>query len=616
MKLGTGIYQAVVKSNVDPQKMGRLSVWIPEFGGDEENPQNWFLVQAASPFAGATPARKLKENGATMADSQQAYGFWAVPPDVDVSVLICFVNGDAARGFWFACLWQQNMNHMVPGMPVGKTTDTTLSEQGIEPPVVEYNKRSKENPGTPRRPTFEPLHEGMTQQGLYTDAVRGPSTAGARRESPSKVFGFNTPRQNAIFVDDDEANEMIRMRTRSGVQVLISETYGLVYINSRDGNSWVEISDKGVDVYSMGAVSLRSQGSMNLHSDGSLNIEADGNLNLRAGGNLTIASAHHANLAVNGNWIQKAGGKITSKATEILVDSSGHLRLGAATDLSLKAGSNMLRSAPRIEDNGAPAPSPGAPDATVETPQDLPDVTGGPPWESATRKTIARRLPTHEPFEGHPGKRLGSNKKTSTSPDLNQPKDIASAKDSEEVTDTTVVPPGGEAADVKDLSVNELDWLTCCIIDEAGNQVADGKAAVAQVVKNRMANRGKNSDGTIKGTVLAKDQFSGFYHDTVGGRYQRVCNDLACAEKRGLAKIKKYRENTARWGTARDIGQKVMAGTYSGGQGYETLKANKRAVMYLNYEATKKLNPNGSWLKWATNDKRVAKIGDHTFFLA
>lgn len=611
MKLGTGIYQAVVKNNVDPQKMGRLGVWIPEFGGDEDNPQNWFIVQAATPYAGTTPARKLKENGGTMDDSQQAYGFWAIPPDVDVPVLVCFINGDAARGFWFACLWQQNMNHMVPGLPVGKTTDTSLSEQGIEPPVVEYNKRSKENPSTPRRPTFEPLHNAMSQQGLYSDSVRGPSTAGARRESPSKVFGFNTPRQNAIFIDDDEANEMVRMRTRSGVQVLISETYGLVYINSRDGNSWVEISDKGVDIYSLGAVSFRSQGSMNLHSDGSLNIEADGNLNLRAGGNLTIASAHHANLAVNGNFIQQAGGKITSKAGgDILVDSSGNLRLGSSVDLTIKAGSNMYRTAPRIEDNGTAAPAPAAPTATVEAPQDLPDVTGGPPWDAATRKTIARRLPTHEPFEGHPGKKVAA------SPDLNQSRDIASAKDSEEVGDTSVVPPGGEAADVKDLTANELDWLACCIIDEAGNQVADGKAAVAQVIKNRMANRGKNSDGTIKGTVLAKDQFSGFYHDTVGGRYQRVCNDYSCAEKRGLAKIKKYRENTSRWNTAKEIGEKVMAGTYAGGSGYETLKANKRAVMYLNYEATVKLNPNGSWRGWATSNKRVAKIGDHTFFLA
>ncbi len=610
MKLGNGLYQAVIKDNADPNRMGRLSVWIPEFGGDEDNPENWFLVSATSPFAGATPPSDLKENGAALDDTQQSYGFWMIPPDIDNHVLVVFVNGDAARGFWVACLWQQNMNHMVPGLPTGKSTDQSSSEQG-DPPVAEYNKRSKENPNTPRRPTFDPLHQGLIQQGLYPDDARGPSTAGARREAPSKVFGFSTPRQNALYVDDNEDNEVIRMRTRSGVQVLVNETIGLVYINSKDGNSWIEISDKGVDIYSRGAVSLRSEGSLNLHADGALNIEADGNLNIRAGGNLTMASAHHAHMAVNGNWVQQAGGTISNKAGgNILVDSAGNLRLGAGGELSEKAGGNAIRSASQILDNSGSAPAPGGLDAAVEEPQELPDVTGGPPWEKATRKTITRRMPTHEPYEGHPTLSVNN------TPEFNKGNDVASAEDAEGVTDTSIVPQGGEAADVKNVSVSELDWLTCCVIDEAGNQPADGMAAVAQVVKNRMASKGGMSDGTIKGTVLAKNQFSGFYFDTVNGRYSRVCNDFKCAEARGIKKIQKYKQNTAKWNKAREIADKVMKGTYSGGDNFQLIKANKRAVMYLNFEATKRLNPGGSWTKWAVSSKKLAKIADHTFFVA
>jgi hypothetical protein len=565
--IGNGIYQAIVKDNNDPQRMGRLSVWIPEFGGDDTNRDNWFLVSAASPFAGATPPNDLKANGATMDDSQQSYGFWMIPPDAENHVLVCFVNGDTARGFWFACLWQQNMNHMVPGLAAGKSTDSSLTSAGTEPPVVEYNKRSNENPKSPRRPTFEPLHEGLTQEGLYGDRIRGASDSSARREAPSKVFGFSTPQGNSIYIDDTPENAHIRLRTRTGAQIVINDTVGLIYINSSNGNSWAEISDKGIDLYSRGTISARSEGSINIHADGSMNLEADGNLNLRAGGNLTFQSVHHTQFATNGNYIVRGGGTISYKSgANLLFDSAGDIRaqagkdisgkagasvhFDAVTDITAKAGGENVRTASNIRDNsGADAPfavGAGGLQPSVEVPRKLPDINGGPPWDTAERLTILRRMPTHEPFEGHP------QSLSDALPDYNQPGEIASTQDSKDTTDTSIVPPGGEAKDVppQDLTVTELDWLTCCMLDEAGNQSSDGLAAVAQVIKNRMAVKSNLTDGTIKGTVLAKDQFSGFYFDTVNGRYQRVCNDKTAAEKRGIAKIQRYKQNATKWNKA------------------------------------------------------------------
>jgi hypothetical protein len=54
--------------------------------------------------------------------SQQSYGFWFVPPDINNEVVVCFINGDQGRGIWFGCLYQQNMNHMVPGLPGNNST--------------------------------------------------------------------------------------------------------------------------------------------------------------------------------------------------------------------------------------------------------------------------------------------------------------------------------------------------------------------------------------------------------------------------------------------------------------------------------------------------------------
>ena len=605
------VYIGVVKNNEDGQRMGRLAVWIPEIGGNPNDEQNWIIVSYASPFAGVTPSSELVHNSVVMAGSQQSYGFWMQAPDLDNQVLVCFVNGDIAKGFWFACVWQQNMNHMVPGIPSGSpTVDTEAC--GAQPPVVEYNKRSDDiSPSSPKRPVFTPLNDGLSSEGLYHDQERGPSTSGARREAPSKVFGWLTPRGNTIHVDDNPNNEFIRMRTRSGAQVMISETTGFVYINSKNGNSWVEISDKGVDIYSQGSVSLRSEGSLNLHADGSLNIEADGNLNLRAGGNLTMQSAHHTDIAGNGRLVLDFGGKLSAKAGgDVLLQAGGNLRQGAGGDISASSAGANLRSASIINDDGG-APEPGAISAIVEKTQSVSEVNGSAPcFTQDTRQSIVRKMPTHEPWSGH--QKIGEIVNDVDTTGLSS-KDFASASDAKDVGDAAVV-EGGPAEDISKLNPNDLDWLATCIMDEANNQIPDGKAAVAQIIKNRIARKDRGNT-TIKDTVLSPKQFSGFYYENVNGKYTQVAHDEAQAEQRGLQKMAKY-QRSPKWAEAKRIGEQVMKGTYETNDPvFQKMRANKRATQYLNYDSTKSLNSSGV-PAWASDSKRIGKIDDHTFYFA
>lgn len=611
------IYIGVVKANEDIQRMGRVAVWIPEIGGDPNNENSWFIMSYASPFAGVTPPNKLVEDSKKAEEAQSSYGFWMNPPDLENQVLCCFVNGDTSQGFWFACVYQQNMNHMVPGIAQGKP-----AEDGeycdAQPPVVEYNKWSKENPTDPKRPVFTPLAEGLSQQGLLKDNDRGSTTSSARREAPSKVFGWVTPRGNQVYVDDNPDNEFIRMRTRSGAQVLVNETTGFVYINSKNGDSWVEISDKGVDVYSRGAVSLRSEGSLNLHADGSLNIEADGNLNLRAGGNLTIQSAHHSSWAGNGNLALQFGGTASASGAQMILASGGNITMGASGNITQSSSGNNIRSAGTIYDNAGPsAPAANALKAEVEKPRELPEVNGEAPcYQQDTRKTIVRRMPTHEPYKGHATKDSSgtSDASDSTKDTTLNSDEFASPEDANSVTNSSVVPEGGEAKDDKEVAASELDWMVTCMIDEAGNQKDEGKAAVAQVIKNRIASK-QASDGTIKGTVLWPNQFSGFYYDTVGGKYQKVATTRAQAETRGIAKMKKYKQNTKQWENCQTIAKAVMGGSFAGGDVFGKLRANKRATMYLNESATRSLG-SGNLPSWASVSKKIGVIQDHAFYYA
>lgn len=363
------MYIGIVRRNDDPQKMGRLMVWIPEMGGAIDDEGSWIYVSYASPFAGVTNIDNLKKDSKDLDGTQKSYGMWMVPPDIGNQVLVSFVNGDTAKGFWFACVWQQNMNHMVPAIPSNVPTDPAL-QNGIDgnlPPVAEYNKWSEVNPDDPPRPVYTPLHEALKSQGLYSDNERGPTDTGARRESPSQVFGLLTPGGHNLSFDDVEG--IFRIRMADGPQIMINNKTGYIYAITKQGNSWLELSDEGIDLYTKSDFSVNADGNINLHAGGNISLDAGGNIGERAGGTIGLQSGGNFNVKSGGNLAQAAGGNITEKA-----------------------GGNHVRQASKIDDNGS------APDVEKQQSGSLGGVD-----------TIVARLPSHEPWPNHPKQGLSSN---------------------------------------------------------------------------------------------------------------------------------------------------------------------------------------------------------------
>jgi len=357
------IYIGIVKSNTDVQKMGRLAVYIPEFGGDPNDRDRWFVVSYASPFAGVSNIDANVNGSQSMDGSQVSYGMWFVPPDLNNEVLVTFLNGEPTKGFWFACVWQQNMNHMVPG--VASNVSFSQGQQGILPPVTEYNKKDGSvTPNSPTRPRFTPLHQGLLAQGLYSDFERGPTDASARREAPSKVYGLLTPRSHQLYIDDDITNEYMRFRTRSGVQILVHETNGYIYMNTKKGNTWLELSDDGVNVYTAGSASVRAEQDLNFRADRNINLDAGQNINMKAGADvLTWAGAgiHQTGMSV----INQSTPIHNTKADTIYRDGMIYDNIGNAADATTPG--TFTRSDRK-----------GTVDVTVSV------------------------MPTHEPWNGHP----------------------------------------------------------------------------------------------------------------------------------------------------------------------------------------------------------------------
>ena len=148
------------------------------------------------------------------------------------------------------------------------------------------------------------IAEYITKQGLILDSLRGAGSSGARRESPSKVFGIVTPgdwdpRQTSesntgkvrlaghqFVMDDKLGNKGIRIRTGGGNQILMSdEGGGTIYMINKRGNAWLELDASGnMNIFAESGIHLRTKGDFNIRADQNLNLEAGGDVNIKAAG--------------------------------------------------------------------------------------------------------------------------------------------------------------------------------------------------------------------------------------------------------------------------------------------------------------------------------------------
>jgi lysozyme len=131
------------------------------------------------------------------------------------------------------------------------------------------------------------------------------------------------PANQTISRNDDpeptRTSEFIRFRTRGGTQILLSESDGMIYMATRNGQNWVELAPDGnIDIYSGAQVSIHSQGSINFVAQTDVNIEAGRNINLKARGG---TSEHMSN--GKGNIFIEASKNIHTKCGESMYSTIG-----------------------------------------------------------------------------------------------------------------------------------------------------------------------------------------------------------------------------------------------------------------------------------------------------
>ena len=479
-EINPGPYIGIVKDNVDPTKMGNLRVLIPSLtGSDEAADGGLYNCQYLSPFYGAkSPNATTSSSPYNFNDSPHSYGMWMVPPDIDSKVMVIFVEGKVSQGYWFGCVQDPYTNHMIPG--IAASTDTALgSEEGESTrgvaqkygtnrvPVSEVNRTtwaSASAAGIDKlKKPIHPFADTLQLQGLIEDTVRGTTTSSARRESPSAVFGISTPGRineaekkfrlgptdakkegsatrgtgHTFVMDDGDAagdNQLIRLRTGSGHQLLMHDTKGVVYLANGSGNVWMEFSDDGsIDIYAKEGINIRSGGDMNFHSEKDINMYANKNFKIKANQNYeggggggeasgqitidgsdikTYASRTIHNYAESGWYAVKAGMSIYSQAGgQQIHQAQGQVHLvGEEVHFNSMGADPSLVQPLKRSDMGTEEIS--VPDIKLNTVKGANDrdiivtTTEGRIYvETTIPGMTGMTVPTHEPYDKHRDKK-------------------------------------------------------------------------------------------------------------------------------------------------------------------------------------------------------------------
>jgi len=441
-----GPYEAIVTSHLDAKYSGSLEVELLKAGVSGNDPfeaGQRVLVKYCNPFYGITSYNGVTPNH-SYEDSQQSYGMWFVPPDVGVKVLVIFVEGNINKGYWFGCVQAENQNFMLPdGRAVTTYTDVNddVSLRGKKLPVGEYNKKLIDNTRnlTDTTKFLKPINQQfvdiLNNQGLLEDETRGLTTSSARREVPSSVFGISTPgpldkRGNSrgkggryysrlggssIVMDDgddkflrktsasegpaeyvnqftaeegdtaDETiphNELVRIRTRTGHQILLHNSEDLIYIGNAKGTTWIELTANGkIDVYAKDSISFHTEADFNFKADRDVNIEAGRNVNIKSALNTTIESTE-LSLKANSN------GYIT-------VGSQLHENIGTDYFFTLGGDSHTVKADGKT-DHATPSSRSSSTSANSAI-----SVSNLTTFVLPETESIMKRVPQHEPWPQH-----------------------------------------------------------------------------------------------------------------------------------------------------------------------------------------------------------------------
>ena len=435
------IYMAEVMDTRNVTQAGEIKVWVLNSNVDKNDSSKWVTCSYCSPFYGTTPYFSSGIND--FKNSPKSFGAWFPIPCVGNFVFIFYacIYGENILPYWFGCPVDSDMNYMIPGIPKSYYNDRgALCELNVKNSDINEitNDRTKTlYQKEQQQAEYTPLNNALIRQGLEKDKLRGYSTSGSKRESPSMCYGILTPMGNSFVMDDGwESNDnkqhwgmddedknsqlMIdkngqtiyqydntnrkdagfRLRTRNGTQLLISDN-GNIYMINRDGSAWAEITDDGrLQGYAKTSVDIACDGDINFKSKRKVIMEADegfafksrnGGLSMELAGDVNLSAPYlQTSAIINAPEINTKLGNIESFQSK-MVQAKGVFEgtLQGTAFYATNAGViPVTQPAPNVTEVELPK-------LILEEDKIISGCNG------ETQKLINTFAPTHEPYDGH-----------------------------------------------------------------------------------------------------------------------------------------------------------------------------------------------------------------------
>jgi len=290
--------------------------------GNEHSGRRPITVRSLSPHASYKPPTAGGDDVNNFEDSQTASAMVTPTPQIGTRGIVAMADKNSTTGFWLGAIIPPGLGQTFPEFgrsdnAVGEQSDLDDLASPVGLPASEINSASFDGrvPRDRARRAVHPFARVLQKQGLLVDTVRGQSTSSFLRDGDTSMIGFNTPggvgtsrdivsnpgpggeaSRNArpltrlgghTFVMDDGDNEgrnnLVRIRSGKGAQVLMHDTAELVYITNQSGSAWIEMTADGkIDIYAKDSVSIHTEADFNFRADRDINLEAGRNVNLRS----------------------------------------------------------------------------------------------------------------------------------------------------------------------------------------------------------------------------------------------------------------------------------------------------------------------------------------------
>jgi hypothetical protein len=207
----------------------------------------------------------------------------------------------------------------------------------------------------------------------------------------------------------DGTNQLTRLRTASGHQLLMHDTEGVVYLANGSGKAFIEMARDGtISVYSANGIDFRSGTDFNLHSDTNINFHAKGNINFTAEQDVQLNAEANVHTMAKNSIRNSSQGSLSSYAGTVLSSfSAGTQMHGSAKNFDLAGAEVHFNSQPARAGWGPSWLVPeagqvgikvtGGPGGLIDIDDNKPIVNGS--VNKKENKTTVTDFVTHEPYD-------------------------------------------------------------------------------------------------------------------------------------------------------------------------------------------------------------------------